>query len=84
MTQINTPEDYKSLNANCFSALLGITVDKLTSTCVNELNKYDFRYHDLNMEEYEKVLLMILTKLDNHSFSISGSEKREQWQKLWQ
>ena len=72
---ILTPKD--------FARLFGIADSDLPADCRSLIDKHDFRYRTLNVEERDQVLLEVLKRIESEQFSLAGKEGKERWEKGW-
>ena len=66
-----------------FARLLGTTSDSISANCRSLIDKHDFRYRILNIEERDQVLLEVLKRIESEQFSLAGKAGKERWEKGW-
>ena len=72
-----------NLAVSDFARILGAGLGELPPGCVEAIRSADFRHHVLSGEEREKVLLRVIKALDSGNLSVSGKQKRPQWENGW-
>ena len=66
-----------------FAQLLGTSAKEFSTECKRMISDMDFRYKILDGEKREKILLDVLKKLDSNHLSVSGSKRKNDWEKGW-
>lgn len=73
----------KKLDAIGFAKLFATTPDDIYSKCGELVQKYDFTYDILEQDELKETILLVLKTLESNKLSISGEDRREEWEKGW-
>ena len=79
----NSINNFESITTSSFAKLLGVNVNDLPRSCVDYINKQDFRYSVASGDERETLLLKAVKIVDSGNLSISGKHKKDVWEKGW-
>ena len=63
--------------------LFGSTEEELVTYCGDLIESLNFRYRKLEGEERDKLILMVLKRIDSEDIPTSGEERRPDWEKGW-
>ncbi len=74
---------FRSISAEGFANLFGTAVNDFSTDCLDFLQNTNFRYTLLNRKKRDRVILDIIRRLDDKSFSIAGKEAKKRWEKGW-
>jgi hypothetical protein len=66
-----------------FADSFGIKVEDLPAETINLINKYNFDLIDLSSEERDRLLILIIKKIQNDKQVIAGPDRKLAWQKGW-
>jgi len=72
-----------NLGTTDFAQIFGTTVDEIVALCGELISSMNFSYYKISGEDRDKILLNVLKDIDNRNFSISGKERKSQWEKGW-
>ncbi len=79
----SSTEAIKTLKLEDFARLFGTSVEDIPANCRELVEKYDFRYRELTLEERDRILLEVLQRIDSNQFSVAGKEGKGRWDKGW-
>ena len=66
-----------------FAQLFGISEKEFSAECQRMISSMDFRYKILDGQKRERILLDVLKKLDSNHLTVSGSKRKNDWEKGW-
>ncbi len=76
-------ENLSTLTIEDFARLFGTTVTDIAESCKELIDTMDFRYKRLSGTDRDKVILNILKKIDSTDLSVSGEERKPEWERGW-
>lgn len=71
------------LTIDDFARLFGTTADDIADCCKELIDAMDFRFERLSGAERDKLILNILKRIDSADLSVSGEERKPEWEKGW-
>ena len=78
-----TDESIETLHIEEFAKLLGTDTNDIQDKCEELLRTYDFSYAVMQTDKYENTLLEVLKVIDSANLSVSGEERKKDWELGW-
>ncbi len=76
-------KSFEKLLIEKFAQLLGTTTETLLRHCGMSFSSFDFSYETLEGDALQEVILKITRDLDKGIFSVSGNNRKNDWEKGW-
>ena len=73
----------QSLDKKGFSLSFGVNENDLSETVKNEIKKYNFNFSKISFNQYLKIILSILKKIDEDKQIIGSKERQKVWFDGW-
>ena len=73
----------KSLTYKDFGGLFGATEEEVNSFCGELIDKNEFNYRELSLEERDSLLLKIMGTIYNDDLKSAGENRKNDWESGW-